>query len=58
MVYARHSSRHKHLLPHRQQAEEEATAVHKQRVANKTDYQAVADVLCVCDLLIFLHRHS
>ena len=29
----------------RQQAEEEATAVHKQRVANKTDYQAVAGVL-------------
>jgi len=47
MVYERHSSRHKHLLLHRQQAEaeEEATAVHKQRVANRTDYQAVADVL-------------
>jgi len=45
MVYARHSSRHKHLLLHRQQAEEEATAVHKQRVANKTEYQAVAGVL-------------
>jgi len=45
MIYTRHSSRHKHMLLHRQQAEEEATAVHKQRVANKTDYQAVAGVL-------------
>jgi len=45
MIYMRHSSRHKHLLLHRQQAEEEAAAVHKQRVANKTDYQAVAGVL-------------
>jgi len=45
MIYTCHSSRHKHLLLHRQQAEEEATAVHKQRVANKTDYQAVVGVL-------------
>ena len=45
MIYTRHSSRHKHLLLHGQQAEEEAKAVHKQRIANKTDYQAFAGVL-------------
>jgi len=28
MIYTRHSSRHKHLLLHRMQAEEQATAVH------------------------------